>query len=140
MGGGTVNFYRDTTQILWLYPPFPKVIDYDQPLTFIVCEKIRWGVQRVWVWWAVYFTRVGVEPVGEDLARWSQEAIDLFGELTADKKLVAKPRGLVANRSRLTNEETKVSLELYDTSEGNEDVLIADVLVNKSLARKINEG
>lgn len=86
------------------------------------------------------FTHVGVEPVGEDLARWSQEAIDLFGELTADKKLVAKPRGLVANRSRLTNEETKVSLELYDTSEGNEDVLIADVLVNKSLAKKINEG
>lgn len=46
----------------------------------------------------------------------------------------------MANRSRLTNEETKVSLELYDTSEGNDDVLIADVLVNKSLAKKINEG
>ncbi|XP_022786360.1 tudor domain-containing protein 1-like isoform X2 [Stylophora pistillata] len=81
----------------------------------------------------------GVEPVGEDLAQWSQEAIDRFGELTTDKKLVAKPRG-VASHSRLTNEETKVSLELFDTSEGNEDVLIADVLINEGLAKKINES
>ncbi|RMX47663.1 hypothetical protein pdam_00013604 [Pocillopora damicornis] len=80
------------------------------------------------------------EELEEKMQKYYTEAIDLFGELTADKKLVAKPRGLVANRSRLTNEETKVSLELYDTSEGNEDVLIADVLVNKSLAKKINEG
>lgn len=76
--------------------------------------------------------------MGADLAEWSQEAIQRFGELTADKKLVAKPRG-VASHSRSSNEETKISLELYDTSEGNEDVLIADVLVNEGLAKRINE-
>ena len=76
--------------------------------------------------------------MGEDLAEWSEEARRRFEELTADKKLVAKPRG-AANHSRSTNEETKISLELYDTSKGNEDLLIADVLVNEGLARRINE-
>ena len=84
------------------------------------------------------FSRVGVEPVGADLAEWSEEARRRFEELTAGKKLVAKPRG-AANHSRSTNEETKISLELYDTSKGNEDLLIADVLVNEGLARRINE-
>lgn len=84
------------------------------------------------------FSRVGVEPVGADLAEWSEEARRRFEELTAGKKLVAKPRG-VANHSRSTNEETKISLELYDTSKGNEDVLIADVMVNEGLARRIIE-
>ena len=77
--------------------------------------------------------------MGADLAEWSKEARRRFEELTACKKLVAKPRG-VANHSRSTNhEETKISLELYDTSKGNDDVLIADVLVNEGLARRINE-
>lgn len=82
----------------------------------------------------------GVEPVGaDDLAEWSEDSIRRFVELTVDKKLVAKPKGVVTyNRS--TNEETKISLELYDTSEGNEDVRIADVLVSEGLARKINES
>lgn len=81
----------------------------------------------------------GVEPVGEDLAEWSEEARRRFEELAAGKKLVAKPRG-VANHSRSTNEEeTKISLELYDTSKGNVDVLITDVLINEGLARPINE-
>lgn len=80
-----------------------------------------------------------MEPVGKDLAEWSEEARRRFEELTAGKKLVAKPRG-VANHSRSTNEEeTKISLELYDTSKGNVDVLITDVLVNEGLARPINE-
>ena len=76
--------------------------------------------------------------MGADLAEWSEEARRRFEELTAGKKLVAKPRGS-ANHSRSTNEETKISLELYDTSKGNEDLLIADVLVNEGLARRINE-
>ncbi|XP_073250935.1 tudor domain-containing protein 7-like [Porites lutea] len=82
----------------------------------------------------------GVEPVGaDDLAEWSEDSIRRFVELTVDKKLVAKPKGVVTyNRS--TNEETKISLELYDTSGGNEDVRIADVLVSEGLARKINES
>ena len=83
------------------------------------------------------FSCVGVEPVGDDLAEWSEEAIRRFEQLTAGKKLVAKPRG-VANHSRSINGETKISLELYDTSEKNEDLLIADVLVSEGLARKIN--
>ncbi|XP_027041695.1 tudor domain-containing protein 7-like [Pocillopora damicornis] len=117
------------------------ILEAIDPSTFVFqCLELLQQKEELEEKMQKYYTVSGVEPVGEDLARWSQEAIDLFGELTADKKLVAKPRGLVANRSRLTNEETKVSLELYDTSEGNEDVLIADVLVNKSLAKKINEG
>ena len=82
---------------------------------------------------------VGVEPVGGDLAYWTERAIRRFEELVAGKKLVAKPRG-VANHSRSTNEDTKMSLELYDTSEGSEDVLITDVLVSEGLARKISES
>jgi len=87
----------------------------------------------------VLFSRVGVEPVGDDLAEWSEEAIRRFEQLALGKKLVAKPRG-GANHSRSTNEETKISLELYDTSEGNEDLLIADVLVSEGLAKKIKES
>ena len=81
-----------------------------------------------------------MEPVGaDDLGEWSEDAIRRFVELTGDKKLVAKPKGVVTyNRS--TNEETKISLELYDTSGVNEDVRIADVLVSEGLARKINES
>lgn len=87
----------------------------------------------------VLFSRVGVEPVGDDLAEWSEDAIRRFEQLALGKKLVAKPRG-GANHSRSTNEETKISLELYDTSEGNEDLLIADVLVSEGLAKKIKES
>ena len=81
-----------------------------------------------------------MEPVGaDDLAEWSEDAIRRFVELTGDKKLVAKPKGVVTyNRS--TNEETKISLELYDTSGVNEDVRIAGVLVSEGLARTINES
>ena len=79
-----------------------------------------------------------MEPVGADFAEWSPEAVKRFEELAAGKTLVAKPRG-VANHSRSTHGETKMSLELYNTSEGNEDVLLADVLVNEGLARRINE-
>ena len=74
-----------------------------------------------------------------DFAEWSGEAVRRFEELAVRKKLVAKPRG-VASHNRSTNEETKISLELYDTSERSEDVLIASVLVREGLARKINES
>lgn len=82
----------------------------------------------------------GVEPVGDTLAEWAEEAIERFKELTLGKKLVAKPKGSVSHNGHFTSGETKVSLELYDTSEGNEDLVIAKVLVSEGLAREINES
>ena len=81
-----------------------------------------------------------MEPVGDTLAEWAEEAIERFKELTLGKKLVAKPKGSVSHNGHFTSGETKVSLELYDTSEGNEDLVIAKVLVSEGLAREINES
>ena len=82
----------------------------------------------------------GVEPVGDNLAEWSEEAVERFKELTLGKKLVAKPKGLVDRIGHSANGDTKVSLKLYDTSEGNKDVLLSEVLVKEGLAREINES
>lgn len=82
----------------------------------------------------------GAEPAGDNLAEWSEEAVERFKELTLGKKLVAKPKGLVNRNGHSANGETKVSLELYDTSEGDKDILLSEVLVKEGLAREINES
>ena len=77
--------------------------------------------------------------MGDNLAEWSEESIGRFKELTSGKKLVAKPKGLVNHNGHSANGETKVSLQLYDTSQENEDLVIAEVLVSEGLAREISE-
>ena len=85
---------------------------------------------------AYYLFCVGVEPVGNDTAEWCNEAKRRFEELTVEKKLVAKLRRS-QNYGDSFGEKPKVQLELYDTSDPKKDVLIADVLVNEGLAKRI---
>ena len=81
----------------------------------------------------ILFAFQGVQPLS-DSEEWSDQAKKRFEELVSWKMLVGSVDGEQYKYD--FREEHKVPMNLFDTSDNDKDISIAEVLMNEGLARR----